>query len=114
MDSFESDGQVTYTNQDLQEMDQRPIAHDRVRLQKDMLDFLRNFSETGGESFPYRTLHPRPAAARAARRRAYLGRGPARLPAHGWLLRRRRAPSAAGNGGGKWEDRMNGGSCGKR
>ena len=41
-------------------MDQRPIAHDRVRLQKDMLDFLRNFSETGGESFPYRTLHPRP------------------------------------------------------
>ena len=60
MDSFESDGQVTYTNQDLQEMDQRPIAHDRVRLQKDMLDFLRNFSETGGESFPYRTLHPRP------------------------------------------------------
>ena len=82
MDSFESDGQVTYTNQDLQEMDQRPIAHDRVRLQKDMLDFLRNFSETGGESFPYRTLH-RARCTRAARRRAYLGRAPASSPRTG-------------------------------
>ena len=99
MDSFESDGQVTYTNQDLQEMDQRPIAHDRVRLQKDMLDFLRNFSETGGESFPYRTLHPRPAAARAARRSAYLSRGPDRLPAHGRLPLRRRALAPPGGGG---------------
>ena len=35
---------------------------------------------------------------------------PGLVPAHGRLPRRRRAPSAAGNGGGKWEDRMNGGS----
>ena len=111
MDSFESDGQVTYTNQDLQEMDQRPIAHDRVRLQKDMLDFLRNFSETGGESFPYRTLHPRPlrpvppaaAPVSAAPRPPPGARAAAAVAAP--------SPSAAGNGGRKKKrGRMNGGS----
>lgn len=54
MDGFEADGQVTYTNQDLQEVEDRPANQNRVGLKRDMLDFLRTFSETGSDSFPYR------------------------------------------------------------
>ena len=54
MDGFERDGQVTYTNQDLQEAPDRPANQNRVGLKRDMLDFLRTFSEDGNDTFPYR------------------------------------------------------------
>eukprot|EP01046_Picozoa_sp_COSAG06_P030255 COSAG06_NODE_2862_length_6156_cov_37.661165_6_plen_298_part_00 len=54
MDGFEADGQVTYTNQDLQEAPDRPANQNRVGIKRDVLDFLRTFSEDGSDTFPYR------------------------------------------------------------
>ncbi|MNY76678.1 hypothetical protein D3C86_2163380 [compost metagenome] len=51
MDGFEADGQVTYTNQDLQEAPEPHGSQNRVGVKKDMLAFLRTFSETGSGKF---------------------------------------------------------------
>jgi DNA replication licensing factor MCM5 len=54
MDGFEADGAISYTNQDLQEAPDRPVSQDRVRIKRELEDFLRTFSETGSDTFPYR------------------------------------------------------------